>query len=69
MTRTQKLMGIAVVALVVGGGMAVAGHAAKPSIDMQGTKIADGSRHACVEGTFEWRWNVPFASTCDAKQD
>jgi hypothetical protein len=69
MTRTQKLMGMAVVALVVGGGMAVAGHAAKSPVAMTGARIVEGSRHACVEGTFEWRWNVPFASTCDAKQD
>jgi hypothetical protein len=69
MTRTRKLMGIAVVALVVGGSLAVAGHAAKSPIATTGTKIADGSKHACVEGTFEWRWNIPYASTCDAQPD
>ena len=69
MTRTQKLIGIAVIALVVGGGIGVAVHAAKPPVATTGAKIADGSRHACVEGTFEWRWNIPLASTCDSTPD
>jgi hypothetical protein len=85
MTRKQKLMGIAVIALIVAGGMGVAVHAARSPMAIARAKLANdlrvteahevalGSRHACVdmqEGSFEWRWaNVPFASTCDAGPD
>ena len=85
MTRSQKLMGIAVVALLVGGGLGVAVQAARSPAMIararlaeglkvaEASKISEGSRHTCVnlkEGTFEWRWaNVPFASTCDANAD
>ena len=64
MTRTRTLLGIALIALIAAGGMAVAVRAAKspPAV----ATIANGSRHACVEGSFEWRWNVPGQSTCDA---
>lgn len=84
MTHSWKLMGIAVIALVVGAGMGVAVQAARSPATIararlaEGLKVAEtskaeGSRHTCVdlkEGTFEWRWaNVPFASACDAKAD
>ena len=85
MTHSVKLMGIAVIALAIGGGLGVAVQAARSPVVIAraklaeglkvaaASKIAEGSRHACVdlkEGTFEWRWaNVPFASTCDAKPD
>jgi hypothetical protein len=69
MTRTQKLMGIAVAVLMAGGGMGAAVRAARSPVAMTSAKIANGPRHACVEGTFEWRWNIPFASTCDAQPD
>jgi hypothetical protein len=85
MNRFHKLAGIAVVAFVLGGSMAVAVQAARSPVVIaraklaeglkvaEATKVAQGSRHACVdlkEGTFEWRWaNVPYASTCDAKVD
>jgi hypothetical protein len=64
MTRTRTLLGIALVALIAGSGMAVAVRAAKSPLAV--AKIANGSRHACVEGSFEWRWNVPGQSSCDA---
>ncbi len=66
MTRIQKLMGIAAIALVFAGGMGVAVRAARSPLAV--TKIADASSHPCAEGTFEWRWNVP-GSTCEAKAD
>jgi len=85
MTHSWKLMGIAVIALVVGAGMGVAVQAARSPATIararlaeglriaETSKQAEGSRHTCVdlkEGSFEWRWaNVPFASTCDAKAD
>ena len=85
MTRKQKLIGIAVAALIVGGGTGVAVQAARSPITVARAKLAaglkvaeastitEGSRHVCVdlkEGTFEWRWaNIPFASSCDAKAD
>jgi hypothetical protein len=85
MIRFHKLMGIAVVAFVLGGGMAVAVQATRSPVVIaraklaeglkvaEASKIAEGARHACVdlkEGTFEWRWaNVPFASSCDVKAD
>jgi hypothetical protein len=85
MTRKQKLIGIALFALIAGGGMGVAVHAARSPMALARAKLtndlkvaeahelAQGSRHACVdikEGSFEWRWaNVPFASTCDAGPD
>lgn len=64
MTRARKLLGIALVALIVGGGMGVAVRAAKSPPVV--AKIANASRHACAEGSFEWRWNVPGQSSCDA---
>jgi hypothetical protein len=64
MTRTRKLLRIALVALIAGGGMAVAVRAAKSPVAV--ARIAHGSHHACVEGSFESRWNVPGQSTCDA---
>jgi hypothetical protein len=85
MTQSQKLIGVAVIALFVGGGMGVAVQAARsPAVIAraklaeglrvaEASKISEGSRHSCIdpkEGTFDWRWaNVPFASTCDAKPD
>jgi hypothetical protein len=85
MTQSQKLIGIAVIALFVGGGIGVAVQAARsPAIIAraglaeglkvaEASKVSEGSRHSCVdlkEGTFDWRWaNVPSASTCDAKPD
>jgi hypothetical protein len=85
MTQSLKLTGIALIALMVGGGMGVAVQASRsPAMIARATlteglkvaeasKISEGSRHSCVdlqEGTFEWRWaNVPFASTCDARPD
>ena len=85
MIRFHKLLGIAVIAFVLGGGMAVAVQAARSPVVIaraklaeglkvaEATKLAEGSRHACAdlkEGTFEWRWaNVPFTSSCDAKAD
>jgi hypothetical protein len=63
MTRFQKLVGIAVVAFAVGGGMGVAVQAARsPSPFViaraklaeglqvaEASKIAEGSRHSCAE--------------------
>jgi hypothetical protein len=85
MTQSQKLIGIAVIALFVGGGMGVAVQAARSPAMIararlaeglkvaEASKISEGSRHSCIdlkEGTFDWRWaNVPFASTCDVKPD
>jgi hypothetical protein len=85
MTQSQKLIGIAVIALIVGGGMGVAVQAARSPAMIararlaeglrvaEASKISEGSRHSCIdlkEGTFDWRWaNVPFASICDAKPD
>ena len=65
MTRIQKLTGFALFALIIGGGMGVALGAGKPHAAVV-ARTADASTHACVEGTFEWRWNVAGA-TCDAK--
>jgi hypothetical protein len=65
MTRTRKLLGIALIALIVAGGMGVAVRAAKSPLAV--AKIANGSRHACAAGSFEWRWNVPGQSSCDAE--
>jgi hypothetical protein len=67
MTRTQKLTGIALFALIIGGGMGVAFGAGKPHAATV-ARSADTSMHACAEGTFEWRWNLPGA-TCDVKAD
>ena len=67
MTRTRKLMGIALVALIVAG-TAVAVQAQRSHATVTGAKIADGSHQACVEGTFEWRWNLP-GSTCGTQAD
>jgi hypothetical protein len=64
MTRTRTLLGIALVALIVGGGMGVAVRAAKSPVAI--AKIANGSRDICSEGSFEWRWNVPGLSSCDS---
>ena len=64
MTRTRKLLGTALVALIVGGGMGVAVRAAKSPVAI--AKIANGSRDVCPEGSFEWRWNVPGLSSCDS---
>jgi hypothetical protein len=85
MTHSLKLAGIAVIALVIGGGAGVAVQAARSPAMIAHARLAEGlkvaeaskireaSRHTCTdmeEGTFEWRWaNVPFASTCDAKPD
>jgi hypothetical protein len=85
MTQSQKLIGVAVIALFVGGGVGVAVQAARSPAMIaraklaeglrvaEASKISEGERHSCVdlkEGTFDWRWaNVPFASTCDAKPD
>jgi hypothetical protein len=85
MTQSQKLIGVAVIALFVGGGMGVAVQAARSPAMIaraklaeglrvaEASKISEGSRHSCIDleqGTFDWRWaNVPFASTCDAKPD
>lgn len=66
MTRTQKLMGLAAIALVVAGGMGVAVRAARPPFAT--TTVASAPSHPCAEGTFEWRWNVP-GSACEAKAD
>ncbi len=68
MTRTRKLMGIALVALIVTG-TAVAVQAERSHATATKAKVADGAQHACVEGTFEWRWNVAFASTCVGQPD
>jgi hypothetical protein len=65
MTRIQKLTGIALFAIIIGGGMGVAFGAGKPHAAVV-ARNADGSMPACVEGTFEWRWNVPGA-TCEVK--
>ncbi len=68
MTRTQKLMGIAAIALVFAGGMGVAVRAARSPLarsPLAVTSAAGASNHACAEGTFEWRWNVP-GSACEA---
>jgi len=64
MTRTRKTLGIALVALIVAGGMGVAVRAAKSPLAV--AKIAKGSRDVCTEGSFEWRWNVPGLSSCDS---
>ena len=85
MTQSQKLIGTALIALFVGGGMGVAVQAARsPAMIARArlaeglkvaaaSKVSEGARHSCTdlkEGTFEWRWaNVPFASTCDATTD
>jgi hypothetical protein len=82
MTSLLKLLGIALVALVIGGGMGAAVQAARSPVSLARAKLAEGlkvaeelklsegSKHACTdlnEGTFEWRWaNVPLASTCEA---
>ena len=64
MTRAQKLLGIAALALVIAGGMGVAVKATRSPLAV--TKLA--SSQPCAEGTFEWRWNVP-GSACEAKAD
>jgi hypothetical protein len=69
MTRKQKLIGIALVALIAAGATSVAVRAAISPATPAGATIAGAARHACVEGTFEWRWNLPFASTCDEQPD
>ena len=85
MTQFQKLIGIAVVALIVGGGMGAAVQAARSPAMIararlaeglrvaEASKISEGTRRDCAdlkEGTFEWRWAaVPYASTCDVKTD
>jgi hypothetical protein len=66
MTRIQKLMGIAAMALMVAGGMGVAVKATRSPFAV--TKLANASSQPCAEGTFEWRWNVP-GSACEAKAD
>jgi len=66
MTRAQKLLGLAALALVIAGGMAVAVKANRSPLAV--TKLADASRQPCAEGSFEWRWNVP-GSACEAKAD
>ena len=85
MTRHHKLIGIALVAFVMGGGTGLAVQATSSPVSAAHAKLAgalkvaealelaDGSRHRCTDlaqGTFEWRWaNVPFASSCDARPD
>ena len=69
MTRTKKLMGIALATLIVGGSMGVAVRAARWPQAKTIAKVAGAPRHTCVEGTFEWRWNIPYASTCDEEPD
>lgn len=64
MTRSQKLLGIAALALVIAGGMGVAVKATRSPV----TKLASASSQPCAEGSFEWRWNVP-GSACEAKAD
>lgn len=70
MTRTQKLIGIAVVALIVGGGMGVAGSAARSHAKANAVNT-DAFSHGCAgieQGSFEWRWSeVPFATNCDMR--
>jgi hypothetical protein len=67
MTRIQKLTGIALIALTIGGGMGVALGAGRPHAAAV-VRTADLSAHPCVEGTFEWRWNVAGA-TCEMKDE
>ena len=64
MTRSQKLLGIAALALVIAGGMGVAVKATRSPV----TKLAGASSQPCAEGSFEWRWNVP-GSAWEAKGD
>jgi hypothetical protein len=72
MTRFQKLVGISVVGLIVGGGMGAAVQAARSPSHVtiaratlaEGLKVVEGStatersKHCTdlKEGTFEWRW-------------
>ena len=71
MTRTQKLLGIAVVGLIVGGGMGVAVSAARTHAKANAAKTTDASSQGCAgieQGSFEWRWSeVPFATNCDMR--
>jgi hypothetical protein len=63
MTRTRKLIGIAAVAFIaVGTAVAVQAERSNATVT---TSVTSGSKHVCVEGTFEWRWNIAFASTCE----
>ena len=66
MTRAQKLLGIAALALMIAGGMGVAVKATRSPLAV--TTLASGSSQPCAEGSFEWRWNVP-GSACEAKAD
>ena len=64
MTRTRKLIGIAAVGFIAIG-TAVAVQAERSHATVTSANVTAGSKHVCVEGTFEWRWNIPFASTCE----
>jgi hypothetical protein len=71
MTRTEKLIGIAVVALTVGGGIGVAVSAARTHAKANAVKITSAFSRGCSgieQGSFEWRWSeVPFAANCDMR--
>jgi hypothetical protein len=75
MTRTQTLVGVAVLA-VAAGGAAFSIQATKPAAQPSAPSAIEGPGHSsrsCVDmdgKAFAWSWsNVPFASTCDARPD
>jgi hypothetical protein len=67
MTRTFKLTGLALITLIIAGGMGVALGAGKSHV-VTTAQLASTADHACAEGTFAWRWNLPGAA-CDVKSD
>jgi hypothetical protein len=70
MTRIQKLTGIAVFALAIGGFFLTA-PSSRPPARLAAVNSAKTSKHSCIDmngKAFNWSWgNVPFASICDAK--
>jgi hypothetical protein len=75
MTRTQTLVGVAVLA-VAAGGAAFSIQATKPAAQPSTLRAIEAPGHSsrsCVDmdgKAFGWSWsNVPFASTCDARPD
>jgi len=85
MARHRKLIGIALIAFLIGGSTGFTVQATSSPVAIARAKLAEGltvaealgraeaSRQTCTDlkkGTFEWRWaNVPFASSCAAQSD
>jgi hypothetical protein len=71
MTRTQGLIGMAVVAVIIGGSVGIAVSAARTHGKANAVKITDAFSHGCAgieQGSFEWRWSeVPLATNCDTQ--